>query len=107
MDIKRLPYSERLLLTEDTQHPDHPFELQEALSLLVPGEALVIRLGEEEQFNEVRSLVEQLAKTVGIDNLEFGTSGERDLFVGIPPANTPESLTPPDEKEPEVTEHTG
>jgi hypothetical protein len=107
MDIQRLPYSEGLILTQDTQHLEHPFQLQEALALLVPGEALIIRLGEEEQYHDVRSLVEQLAKTVGIDHLEFGKVGERDIFVGIPPANKPDSLPAPDEKEPEVMEHRG
>jgi hypothetical protein len=46
MEITRLPYSEGLLLTQSTQHPEHAFQLQEALALLVPGESLIIRLGD-------------------------------------------------------------
>ena len=107
MDITRLPYSEGLLLTQDTQHPEHPFQLQEALALLVPGEALILRLGDEEQYTDVRRLVEQLAQTIGIEHLELGKVGERDMFVGIPPASHPDSLPAPAEQEPEVIEHEG
>src|ERR671925_1775495 len=100
MDIKRLPYSEGLILTQDTQHPEHAFQLQEVLALLVPGEALIIRLGDEDQYHDVRLLVEQLAQTVGIDHLELGKVGARDLFVGLPP----DSLPAPEQAEPEVME---
>jgi hypothetical protein len=97
MEITRLPYSEGLLLTQSPQHPEHAFQLQEALALLVPGESLIIRLGEEDQYHDVRLLVEQLAQTVG----------KRDMFVGIPPAHNPNSLPAPDKEEPEVMEHEG
>jgi hypothetical protein len=107
MEIEHLPYSEGELLTQSTQHPERAFQLQEALAMLVPGEALILRLGDTERADDVRALVEQLATTVGIAHLEFRTVGARDLFVGIPPANTPESLPVPEEKEPEVTEHAG
>ena len=107
MEITRLPYSEGLLLTQSPQHPEHAFQLQEALALLVPGESLLIRLGEEDQYHDVRLLVEQLAKTVGIDHLELGKVGERDMFVGLPPATTPDSLPAPEKEEPEVMEHEG
>ena len=103
MDITRLPYSEGLLLTQSPQHPEHAFQLQEALALLVPGEALMLRLGAEEQYHDVRRLVEQLAQTIGIEHLELGKVGERDMFVGI----RPDSLPTPDQEEPEVTEHEG
>ena len=107
MDITRLPYSEGLLLTQSPQHPEHAFQLQEALALLVPGEALILRLGDEDQYHDVRRLVEQLAQTVGIAHLELGKVGERDMFVGIPPAHNPDSLPAPDKEEPEVMEHEG
>ena len=107
MDITRLPYSEGLLLTQSPQHPEHAFQLQEALALLVPGEALILHLGAEDQYHDVRLLVEQLAQTVGIDHLELGKVGERDMFVGLPPANTPDSLPAPEKEEPEVMEHEG
>ena len=107
MEITRLPYSEGLLLTQSPQHPEHAFQLQEALALLVPGEALILHLGDEDQYHDVRLLVEQLAQTVGIDHLEMGKVGERDMFVGIPPATNPESLPAPEKEEPEVMEHEG
>ena len=107
MEITRLPYSEGLLLTQSPQHPEHAFQLQEALALLVPGEALILRLGAEDQYHDVRLLVEQLAQTVGIDHLELGKVGERDMFVGLPPANNPDSLPAPEQEEPEVLEHEG
>jgi len=107
MEITRLPYSEGLLLTQSPQHPEHAFQLQEALALLVPGEALIIRLGDEDQYHDVRLRVEQLDKTVGIDHLELGKVGEREMFVGLPPANTPDSLPAPEKEEPEVMEHEG
>jgi hypothetical protein len=107
MEITRLPYSEGLLLTQSPQHPEHAFQLQEALALLVPGESLIIHLGEEDHYHDVRLLVEQLAQTVGIDHLELGKVGERDMFVGLPPANTPDSLPAPEKEEPEVMEHEG
>ncbi len=103
MEITRLPYSEGLLMTQSTQHPEHSFQLQEALTLLVPGESLIIRLGVEDQYHDVRLLVEQLAQTVGIDHLELGKVGERDLFVGLPPDSHPA----PEQEEPEVMEHEG
>jgi hypothetical protein len=107
MDITRLPYSEGLLLTQSPQHPEHAFQLQEALALLVPGEALILHLGDEDQYHDVRLLVEQLAQTVGIDHLEVGKVGERDMFVGLPPATTPASHSAPEKAEPEVMEHEG
>ena len=107
MEITRLPYSEGLLLTQSPQHPEHAFQLQEALALLVPGEALLIRLGAEDQYHDVRLLVEQLAQTVGIAHLELGKVGERDLFVGVPPATTPDSRPVPEKEDPEVMEHEG
>ena len=107
MEITRLPYSEGLLLTQSPQHPEHAFQLQEALALLVPGEALILRLGDEDQYHDVRCLVEQLAQTVGIDHLEVGKVGEREMFVGRPPATTPASLSAPEKAEPEVLEHEG
>ena len=107
MEITRLPYSEGLLLTQSPHHPEHAFQLQEALVLLVPGEALLLRLGDEDQYHDVRLLVEQLAQTVGIDHLELGKVGERDMFVGLPPANNPDSLPAPEKEEPEVIEHEG
>jgi hypothetical protein len=107
MDITRLPYSEELLLTSDMQHPEHPFQLQEALALLVPGEALLIRLSAEEQYDDVRLLVEQLANTVGIDHPKLGKVGDREMFVGIPPASTSDSRAAPEKEEPEVMEHQG
>jgi hypothetical protein len=103
MDITRLPYSEGLLLTQSPQHPEHAFQLQEALALLVPGEALILHLGEADQYHDVRLLVEQLAQTVGIAHLELGKVGERDMFVGLPP----DSLPAPEKEEPEVLEHEG
>ena len=107
MEITRLPYSEGLLLTQSPQHPEHAFQLQEALALLVPGEALILRLGEADQYHDVRRLVEQLAQTVGIAHLELGKVGERDMFVGLPPANNPDSLPAPEKADPEVLEHEG
>ena len=98
MEITRLPYSEGLLLTQSPQHPEHAFQLQEALALLVPGESLIIRLGEEDQYHDVRLRVEQLAKTVGIDHLELGKVGEREMFVGLPPPPTPTVSRPPRRK---------
>ena len=89
MEITRLPYSEGLLLTQSPQHPEHAFQLQEALALLVPGESLIIRLGAEDHYHDVRLLVEQLAKTVGIDHLELGKVGAREMFVGRPPRKNP------------------
>ena len=95
MEITRLPYSEGLLLTQSTQHPEHAFQLQEALALLVPGESLIIRLGEEDHYHDVRLLVEQLAQTAGIDHLELGKSGNGIcLWVSPPPTTqTPSWLT--------------
>jgi hypothetical protein len=107
MEITRLPYSEGLLLTQSPQHPEHAFQLQEALALLVPGESLIIRLGEEDHYHDVRLLIEQLAQTVGIDHLELGKVGEREMFVGLPPATNPDSLPAPEKEEPEVMEHEG
>jgi hypothetical protein len=107
MDIEHLPYSEGLLLTQSTQHPERPFQLQEALALLVPGESLILRLGDTERYDDVRTLVEQLAKTVGIDHLELGKVGDREMFVGIPPASTSDSRAAPEKEEPEVMEHQG
>ena len=107
MDITRLPYSEGLLLTQSPQHPEHAFQLQEALALLVPGEALIIRLGEADQYHDVRLLIEQLAQTVGIAHLELGKVGEREMFVGRPPATNPDRLPAPEKAEPEVMEHEG
>ena len=103
MDITRLPYSEGLLLTQSPQHPEHAFQLQEALALLVPGEALILHLGAADQYHDVRLLVEQLAQTVGIAHLELGKVGERDMIVGLPP----DSLPAPEKEEPEVLEHEG
>jgi hypothetical protein len=107
MEITRLPYREGLLLTQSPQHPEHAFQLQEALALLVPGEALLLRLGDEDQYHDIRLLVEQLAQTVGIDHLEVGKVGEREMFVGRPPATTPDSLPTSEKAEPEVLEHEG
>ena len=107
MEITRLPYSEGLLLTQSPQHPEHAFQLQEALALLVPGEALLLRLGDEDQYHDVRRLVEQLAQTVGIAHLDLGKVGDREMFVGLPPANHSDRLPAPEKEEPEVLEHEG
>jgi hypothetical protein len=103
MEIEHLPYSKGLLLAQSTQHPERPFQLQEALALLVPGESLLLRLSDTERYDEVRTLVEQLATSAGIVHLEFGKVGDREMVVGLPPASRPAA----EEQAPEVMEHTG
>ena len=107
MEIAHLPYSDGLVLTQSAPPPERPFQLQEALALLVPGELLLLRLDDTERYDEVRTLVEQLATTAGIVHLECGKVGDREMAVGIPPTSTLANRPAAEEHAPDVMEHTG
>ena len=104
MEITRLPYSEGLLLTQSPQHPEHAFQLQEALALLVPGESLILHLGDEDQYHDVRLLVEQLDEQVellveqpkpsGSSTWKWAKSGNGICLWGSPPP-PPQPVTRP------------